>query len=81
MNSFVCFTSWMVVTATATDVTADITRHVLRTRRPATDLFLKDIQVLVRDLSMVELPRTARLVGEEGAEGPYPLSYEKLCSA
>jgi phosphoenolpyruvate carboxylase len=40
------------------NVTAEITRHVLLLSRwKATDLFLKDIQVLISELSMVEATR------------------------
>lgn len=50
------FTSWMGGDRDGNpNVTADITRHVLLLSRwKATDLFLKDIQVLVSELSMVE---------------------------
>ncbi len=64
------FTSWMGGDRDGNpNVTADITRHVLLLSRwKATDLFLKDIQVLVSELSMVEAtPELLALVGEEGA--------------
>lgn len=50
------FTSWMGGDRDGNpNVTADITRHVLLLSRwKATDPFLKDIQVLVSELSMVE---------------------------
>jgi phosphoenolpyruvate carboxylase len=55
------------------NVTAEITRHVLLLSRwKATDLFLKDIQVLISELSMVEAtPELRALAGEEGASEPY----------
>ncbi len=61
------------------NVTADITRHVLLLSRwKATDLFLKDIQVLVSELSMVEAtPELLALVGEEGAAEPYRYLMKK----
>ncbi len=68
------FTSWMGGDRDGNpNVTADITRHVLLLSRwKATDLFLKDIQVLVSELSMVEAtPELLALVGEEGAAEPY----------
>lgn len=68
------FTSWMGGDRDGNpNVTADITRHVLLLSRwKATDLFLKDIQFLVSELSMVEAtPELLALVGEEGAAEPY----------
>ncbi|MFP1557909.1 phosphoenolpyruvate carboxylase [Escherichia coli] len=64
------------------NVTADITRHVLLLSRwKATDLFLKDIQVLVSQLSMVEAtPELLALVGEEGAAEPYRYLMKNLRS-
>lgn len=55
------------------NVTSEITRHVLLLSRwKATDLFLKDIQVLISELSMVEAtPELRALAGEEGASEPY----------
>ncbi|MBZ4275480.1 phosphoenolpyruvate carboxylase, partial [Mycobacterium tuberculosis] len=50
------------------NVTADITRHVLLLSRwKATDLFLKDVQVLISELSMVECTDELRALA--GAEG------------
>lgn len=62
------------------NVTADITRHVLLLSRwKATDLFLKDIHVLVSELSMVDAtPELLALVGEEGASEPYRYLMKKL---
>ncbi len=74
------FTSWMGGDRDGNpNVTADITRHVLLLSRwKATDLFLKDIQVLVSELSMVEAtPELLALVGEEGAAETVSLSDEK----
>lgn len=68
------FTSWMGGDRDGNpNVTADITRHVLLLSRwKATDLFLKDIHVLVSELSMVDAtPELLALVGEEGASEPY----------
>ena len=61
------------------NVTADITCHVLLLQPPeATDFPLKDIQVLVSELSMVEAtPRLLALVGEEGAAEPYRYLMKK----
>ncbi len=62
------------------NVTAEITRHVLLLSRwKATDLFLKDIQVLISELSMVEAtPELRALAGEEGASEPYRFLMKKL---
>ncbi|WP_230582694.1 phosphoenolpyruvate carboxylase, partial [Cronobacter malonaticus] len=68
------FTSWMGGDRDGNpNVTADITRHVLLLSRwKATDLFLKDIQVLISELSMVECSDALReYVGTEGAQEPY----------
>ena len=64
------------------NVTADITRHVLLLSRwKATDLFLKDIQVLISELSMVECTDELRdLAGAEGAQEPYRYLMKKLRS-
>ena len=65
------FTSWMGGDRDGNpNVTADITRHVLLLSRwKATDLFLKDIQVLISELSMVECTDELRdLAGAEGAQ-------------
>ena len=77
------FTSWMGGDRDGNpNVTADITRHVLLLSRwKATDLFLKDIQVLVSELSMVEAtPELLALVGEEGAAEPYRYLMKNLRS-
>ena len=68
------FTSWMGGDRDGNpNVTADITRHaLLLSRWKATDLFLKDIQVLISELSMVECSDGLReYVGAEGAQEPY----------
>ncbi|WP_058913648.1 phosphoenolpyruvate carboxylase [Entomohabitans teleogrylli] len=68
------FTSWMGGDRDGNpNVTADVTRHVLLLSRwKATDLFLKDIQLLVSELSMVECTEEFRnRVGEEGESEPY----------
>ncbi|WP_436894135.1 phosphoenolpyruvate carboxylase [Siccibacter turicensis] len=68
------FTSWMGGDRDGNpNVTADITRHaLLLSRWKATDLFLKDIQLLISELSMVECSDGLReYVGEEGAQEPY----------
>ncbi|PUL70939.1 phosphoenolpyruvate carboxylase [Salmonella enterica subsp. enterica serovar Dublin] len=75
------FTSWMGGDRDGNpNVTADITRHVLLLSRwKATDLFLKDIHVLVSELSMVDAtPELLALVGEEGASEPYRYLMKKL---
>lgn len=62
------------------NVTADITRQVLLLSRwKATDLFLKDIQLLISELSMVECTDELReLAGAEGAQEPYRYLMKKL---
>lgn len=68
------FTSWMGGDRDGNpNVTADVTRHVLLLSRwKATDLFLKDMQVLISELSMVECSDELReYVGPEGAQEPY----------
>lgn len=75
------FTSWMGGDRDGNpNVTADITRHVLLLSRwKATDLFLKDIHVLVSELSMVDAtPELLALVGEEGASEPYRYLMKKI---
>ncbi|MWT09018.1 phosphoenolpyruvate carboxylase, partial [Escherichia coli] len=75
------FTSWMGGDRDGNpNVTAEITRHVLLLSRwKATDLFLKDIQVLISELSMVEAtPELRALAGEEGASEPYRFLMKKL---
>lgn len=68
------FTSWMGGDRDGNpNVTADITRHVLLLSRwKATDLFLRDIQVLVSELSMVECtPELSALAGADASQEPY----------
>lgn len=68
------FTSWMGGDRDGNpNVTADITRHVLLLSRwKATDLFLRDIQVLVSELSMVRCtPELSALAGENADQEPY----------
>ncbi|MDU4170869.1 MAG: phosphoenolpyruvate carboxylase, partial [Citrobacter freundii] len=77
------FTSWMGGDRDGNpNVTADITRHVLLLSRwKATDLFLKDIQFLISELSMVDAtPELMALVGEEGAAEPYRYLMKTLRS-
>ncbi len=53
--------------------------YLLLSRWKATDLFLKDIHVLVSELSMVDAtPELLALVGEEGASEPYRYLMKKL---
>lgn len=68
------FTSWMGGDRDGNpNVTADITRHVLLLSRwKATDLFLRDIQVLISELSMVECtPELSELAGPDASQEPY----------
>ncbi|WP_338507919.1 phosphoenolpyruvate carboxylase [Erwinia aphidicola] len=68
------FTSWMGGDRDGNpNVTADITRHVLQLSRwKATDLFLRDIAVLVSELSMSECtPEVRELCGNPEALEPY----------
>ncbi|AFJ48878.1 phosphoenolpyruvate carboxylase [Shimwellia blattae] len=77
------FTSWMGGDRDGNpNVTADITRHVLLLSRwKATDLFLKDIQVLISELSMVECTDELRQrVGDEGEQEPYRYLMKQLRS-
>lgn len=55
------------------NVTAEVTRHVLLLSRwKAADLFLKDIQVLVSELSMTEAtPELRALAGGDEVDEPY----------
>lgn len=55
------------------NVTADITRHaLLLSRWKAADLFLKDIQILVSELSMTEAtPELQALAGGDEVVEPY----------
>ncbi|MBU9812796.1 phosphoenolpyruvate carboxylase [Rahnella sp. C60] len=68
------FTSWMGGDRDGNpNVTADITRHVLLLSRwKATDLFLRDIAVLVSELSMTECtPELRELAGGADIIEPY----------
>ncbi|OON38492.1 phosphoenolpyruvate carboxylase [Izhakiella australiensis] len=68
------FTSWMGGDRDGNpNVTADITRHVLRLSRwKATDLFLRDIGTLISELSMSECTDDVReLCGKPDALEPY----------
>ncbi|MGF7482671.1 phosphoenolpyruvate carboxylase [Providencia sp. SP181] len=68
------FTSWMGGDRDGNpNVTADVTRHVLLLSRwKAADLFLKDIQVLVSELSMTEAtPELRALAGGDDVDEPY----------
>ncbi|WP_034918545.1 phosphoenolpyruvate carboxylase [Erwinia sp. 9145] len=77
------FTSWMGGDRDGNpNVTADITRHVLQLSRwKATDLFLRDIAVLVSELSMSECtPDIRELCGKPDALEPYREIMKKLRS-
>ncbi|EPK6164789.1 phosphoenolpyruvate carboxylase [Providencia stuartii] len=68
------FTSWMGGDRDGNpNVTAKVTRHVLLLSRwKAADLFLKDIQVLVSELSMTEAtPELRALAGGDEVDEPY----------
>ncbi|KAA1194673.1 phosphoenolpyruvate carboxylase [Photorhabdus heterorhabditis] len=68
------FTSWMGGDRDGNpNVTAEVTRHVLLLSRwKAADLFLKDIQVLVSELSMSECtPEVRKLAGGDEVLEPY----------
>ncbi|ELX8379917.1 phosphoenolpyruvate carboxylase [Providencia vermicola] len=68
------FTSWMGGDRDGNpNVTAEVTRHVLLLSRwKAADLFLKDIQVLVSELSMTEAtPELRALAGGDDIDEPY----------
>lgn len=68
------FTSWMGGDRDGNpNVTAEVTRHVLLLSRwKAADLFLKDIQVLVSELSMTEAtPELRALAGGDEVDEPY----------
>lgn len=68
------FTSWMGGDRDGNpNVTAEVTRHVLLLSRwKAADLFLKDIQVLVSELSMTEAtPALRALAGGDDVDEPY----------
>lgn len=75
------FTSWMGGDRDGNpNVTAHITREVLLLSRwKATDLFLKDIQVLISELSMVKCTDELRVrVGDVGKREPYRFLMKKL---
>ncbi|NHB92104.1 phosphoenolpyruvate carboxylase [Photorhabdus cinerea] len=75
------FTSWMGGDRDGNpNVTAEVTRHVLLLSRwKAADLFLKDIQVLVSELSMSECtPEVRKLAGGDEVLEPYREIAKKL---
>ena len=75
------FTSWMGGDRDGNpNVTAKITRHALQLSRwKATDLFLRDIAVLVSELSMSECtPEVRKLCGNPEALEPYREIMKKL---
>ena len=77
------FTSWMGGDRDGNpNVTSNITRTVLLLSRwKATDLFLKDMQVLISELSMVNCTDELReYVGEAGAAEPYRYLLKSLRS-
>ncbi|MFC0180361.1 phosphoenolpyruvate carboxylase [Thorsellia kenyensis] len=67
------FTSWMGGDRDGNpNVTAQVTRHVLLLGRwKAADLFLKDIQVLISELSMNEATDTLRALAPKESQEPY----------
>lgn len=62
------------------NVTAEVTRHaLLLSRWKATDLFLRDIAVLVSELSMTECtPELRALAGGDDVQEPYRELMKKL---
>jgi len=75
------FTSWMGGDRDGNpNVTADITRHVLLLSRwKATDLFLRDVAVLVSELSMTECtPELRELAGGESEPEAYRVIMKRL---
>ncbi|KID04572.1 phosphoenolpyruvate carboxylase [Hafnia alvei] len=75
------FTAWMGGDRDGNpNVTADITRHaLLLSRWKATDLFLRDIAVLVSELSMTECtPELRELAGGDDVQEPYRELMKKL---
>ncbi|WP_279205247.1 phosphoenolpyruvate carboxylase [Obesumbacterium proteus] len=75
------FTAWMGGDRDGNpNVTADITRHaLLLSRWKATDLFLRDIAVLVSELSMTECtPELHALAGGDDVQEPYRELMKKL---
>ncbi|QWA11015.1 phosphoenolpyruvate carboxylase [Sodalis ligni] len=80
-NVPVRFTSWMGGDRDGNpNVTADITRRVLLLSRwKAADLFLRDIQVLVSELSMTECtPEMRALAGGDEVLEPYRVVMKRL---
>ncbi len=80
-NVPVRFTSWMGGDRDGNpNVTADITRRVLLLSRwKAADLFLRDVQVLVSELSMTECtPELRTLAGGESVQEPYRVIMKRL---
>ncbi|WP_413736584.1 phosphoenolpyruvate carboxylase [Sodalis sp. RH21] len=80
-NVPVRFTSWMGGDRDGNpNVTADITRRVLLLSRwKAADLFLRDIQVLVSELSMTECtPELRALAGGDEVQEPYRVVMKRL---
>src|SRR5476649_1995710 len=80
-NVPVRFTSWMGGDRDGNpNVTADITRRVLLLSRwKAADLFLRDVQVLVSELSMTECtPELRALAGGENVQEPYRVIMKRL---
>ncbi|MFZ4834730.1 phosphoenolpyruvate carboxylase [Rouxiella sp. Mn2063] len=68
------FTSWMGGDRDGNNnVTAEITRHVMQLSRwKATDLFLRDVAILISELSMTECtPELRELAGGEEVVEPY----------
>lgn len=77
------FTSWMGGDRDGNpNVTAAITRHVMQLSRwKATDLFLRDIGVLISELSMSECTEEIReLSGDPEALEPYRMILKRLRS-
>lgn len=80
-NVPVRFTSWMGGDRDGNpNVTAEITRRVLLLSRwKAADLFLRDIQVLVSELSMTECtPEVRALAGGNDIQEPYRVIMKRL---
>ncbi len=80
-NVPVRFTSWMGGDRDGNpNVTADITRRVLLLSRwKAADLFLRDVQVLVSELSMTECtPEMRALAGGDDVQEPYRTVMKRL---
>ncbi|HEY0210960.1 phosphoenolpyruvate carboxylase [Acerihabitans sp.] len=82
-NVPVRFTSWMGGDRDGNpNVTADITRRVLMLSRwKAADLFIRDVQVLVSELSMTECtPELRVLAGGDEIQEPYRVIMKRLRS-